>query len=359
MSKTSALNEQSKRYVMRKDKIVAELDSKNRLLDVKANAPYHIKNDAFELWEQSRQTDVNRTNLRYLRRMLGLGSRDTIGALKKIHYASLFDTFWVKEVGSTLAWEDVKFTENPLFLHALCRHDITENLEFKSPEHSTLGSFEKGWKIENGSWYLYKTGKNEEIWSELFSSRLLGHYLGEKIVNYWLDENFIVCESFINQDKDECLEHYHSIGGEDTEENKIIEKFTQLGLGDLIPDVLQMLYSDALVLNGDRHEFNFGIVNSPCGIRFAPLFDWNMSMIAYQYPKNYKRHHDVLIKGVKSLKIKQNFEVSHSVIETIYHELAETGLSIKATKNEIVEFILSAQDLLRTKNPANIPPNLC
>ena len=143
------------------------------------------------------------------------------------------------------------------------------------------------------------------------------------------------------------MEHYQSLGGDDTGEHKIIEKFEELGLDILIPDIHQMLYADALVLNGDRHEFNFGIINSPCGIRFAPLFDWNLSMIAYQYPRSYKRHNDVLIKGVKNLKIKQEYEISHTIIEAIYQDLVETGLSIKATMNEIVEFILSAQDLLK------------
>ena len=333
------------RYVMRSNQVVAELDSSNNVLSFSKFAPYLIQSNTFSLWEKSREVDVNRTNLRFLRRMLGLGSRDTTTALKKIYYASLFDTFWIKNVNSQLAWDDVKFTENKLFKHALCGDDITEDLEFKSPEHSNIGSFEKGWKLRDNQWYLCKTGTKEELWSELFSSKLLRKYLGDFVVEYWLEDNYIACKNFIDQDRDECLEHYNSIGGSDLEDNTVIAKFTECGLGQFVDNLKLMWYADALVQNGDRHEFNFGVITSQDTVRFAPIYDFNLSMVAYRYPTTYYRFEDVLIKSLKQLNFVKPFVITVNDIKDIYLELLEISeVKINSSMEQISEFILTAQE---------------
>jgi len=334
---------------MRKNQKVAEINEANQVISADNKAPILIQKNDFNGWEKSRETDVNRTNLRVLRRLLGLGARDTKQALIKINYASLFDTFWVKEKNSQLSWDDVKFTSNPLFYHALCGADITENTEFKSPEHSNIGSYEKGWKLKennsNRKWELYKQGDTEEIWSEMFSTELLRLYLGNQVVKYWLEKEFIVCENFIDQDKDECLEHYFSIGYDNTDEDFVISQFQALGFEYLVPDLKIMWYCDALVQNGDRHEFNFGIITSNEKTRLAPLYDWNLSMIAFRYPKNYSRYKDPLIKAVKNLNISPPFIIQEQAIRDVYNRLSKT-LSIKSTEDDIVRFVLSAQNLM-------------
>ena len=337
------------RLIMRKNAIVAEIDKDDSVISFTNKAPLLIQQNAFKLWEKSRETDVNRTNLRVLRRFLGIGSRDTKKALRKINYASLFDTFWLKEKNSQLTWDDIKFTSNPLFLHALCGVDIVDELPFKSPEHSNIGSFEKGWRLIKGEWYLYKQGKHEELWSELFSTELLRLYLGDRVVKYWLDSDFIVCKNFINQDKDECLEHYHSFGYDNLEETFIISRFQEMGYEYLIPDLKTMWFADALVQNVDRHEFNFGIITSNEPVRLAPLYDWNLSMISFRYPKQYLRYNDPLIKAVNSLNISPPFIVKEKDIQYVYRNLQ--GFSIKSSEDEIIQFILSAQDNLRKYNP--------
>ena len=333
---------------MRKNTIVAELDKDNNTINITPKAPILIQKNDFNAWEKSRETDVTRTNLRVLRRLLGLGARDTKQALRKINYASLFDTFWLKEKNSQLTWEDIRFTHNPLFLHALCGADVAEDTLFKSPEHSNIGSFEKGWRLtDDGKWHLYKQGSQEEIWSELFSSELIRIYLGNKVVKYRIDENYIVCKNFINQDKDECLEHYFSFGYDNLDENFVISKFKEMGYENLIYDLTTMWYSDALVQNGDRHEFNFGVITSDNPPRLAPLYDWNLSMIAYHYPKQYIRYPDALIKSVKSLNILAPFIVLEKDIRYVYKNLESNyKFNIKSTEDEIVDFILSAQNLL-------------
>lgn len=339
------------RYIMRKNEKVAEIDKDNRIISVNNKAPFLIQRDEFEKWELSRETDVNRTNLRVLRRLLGLGSRNTKQALIKINYASLFDTFWVKGVSGQLAWEDVKFTSNPLFRNALCGADVTENTPFKSPEHSNIGSYEKGWKpAADGKWYLYKQGTTEEIWSEIFSSELLRIYLGDKVVKYWKDGDFVVCENFINQENDECLEHYFSLGYDNVEEDFVLSRFQDMGFEYLTQDLKTMWHSDALVQNGDRHEFNFGIITSCKQPKLSPLYDWNLSMVAFRYPESYIRYEDPLIKAVRGFKATIPFTVQEKDIRDVYRHLADNeDLNIKATENDIVQFVLSAQDLLQNR----------
>ena len=344
-------NEQkpTKRFIMRKNVKTAEIDEDNCVISATHKAPVLIQKNTFAKWEKSRETDVNRTNLRVLRRLLGLGARDTKQALQRINYASLFDTFWVKDKDSQLVWEDIKFTSNPLFYHALCGADVTESTPFKSPEHSNIGSYEKGWRLmEDGKWCLYKQGTVEEIWSEIFSSELLRLYLGDRIVRYRKDGAYSVCENFINQDKDECLEHYFSFGSDNVEEHFVLSLFQNMGFDDLTPDLMTMWYADALVQNGDRHEFNFGIITSDEQPRLSPLYDWNLSMIAYRYPTSYTRYEDPLVKAVKGLHISTPFIVQEKDIREVYRYLTDSsGLVIKATEDEIAHFILSAQDLLQ------------
>ena len=335
-----------RRYIMRKDIQVAAIDTDGRVASASDKAPFLIQADAFDKWEESRETDVNRTNLRVLRRLLGLGPRDTKQALRQIHYASLYDTFWVKEENSQLAWEDVRFTSNPLFFHALCGADVTEATPFASPEHSNIGSYEKGWKLTEGKWYLYKQGTPEELWSEIFSTALLRLYMGDKVVKYWRNGAYSVCENFINQDNDECLEHYYAFGYDNADENAVLSTFRQKGMDALIPDVQTMWYADALVQNGDRHAFNFGVVTSEAPPKLAPLYDWNLSMVAYRYPASYTRHEDALIRAVKGFDVASPFVVKESDIRDVYKHITP-GLPIQSTEDEIVNFILSAQELLR------------
>ena len=170
-------------------------------------------------------------------------------------------------------------------------------------------------------------------------------YLGNQVVRYWKDGEFVVCKNFINQDKDECLEHYFSLGYDNTDEDFVIAQFNDLGFDYLVPDLKTMWYSDALVQNGDRHEFNFGIITSDEQTRLAPLYDWNLSMVAFRYPANYTRYEDPLIKVVKNLHVSPPFIVQEQDIRDVYKRLSGI-LKIKSTEDEIVRFILSAQKLL-------------
>ena len=93
----------------RKDKIVASFNSNGDLTFIdEINAPQIVKRTgSLEAFKLQRESDVTRTNMRYLRKLMGISSRNARGALDKIHGFSLFDTFWYQESGGEITWKQV------------------------------------------------------------------------------------------------------------------------------------------------------------------------------------------------------------------------------------------------------------
>jgi len=332
----------------RKDRLVASFDGKGVLtfLD-EINAPQIVKRThSLEAFKLQRESDVTRTNMRFLRRLMGFSSLSVRKALDKIHGFSLFDTFWYQNVGEHLIWSQVCLKKNDAFKAALTGREQDPSVfdDPKTPEHSNIGSYEKGWKIEDGSWYLYKVGTPEQLWSEIFATCLLATK-GVNVVKYWLDNSCVVCENFIDQSNDICLEHYNSFGGEDAEESTVLH--LPFLTNKLKRDLEIMYYCDALLMNFDRHGFNFGFLTQGDSLELAPLFDWNLCLFGYQYPLSYTRKPDPLIRGVLNENIEPPFTLTKDEIKEIFKEVKhETGLTINASVEQVVEYLLSSQELL-------------
>ena len=339
-------------YLYRKNKHVATFTPQGEATFIDpTSAPYIIqRTHALEAFKRQRESDVTRTNMRYLRKLMGISARNAREALDKINGFSLFDTFWYQGANDGLTWEDVRLTKNHAFEVALTGKswDPSAFTDPRTPEHSNIGSYEKGWKWAAGRWQLYKAGTPAQLWSEIFATRLLASK-GVNVVHYWLEENWSVCENFIHQDQDMCLEHYHSFGGEDTEES------TVLGMPFLTPPLIQdlktMYYCDALLMNFDRHEFNFGFLTpgrQDAPLTLAPLFDWNLCLFGHQYPRSYTRTADPMIQGVLKAGIKPPFHITAEEIKILYQEIQqETQLTIEASEAQVVEYVRSSQALLQ------------
>ena len=343
----------------RKNRLVASFDDKGVLtfLD-EINAPHIIKRTlSLEAFKLQRESDVTRTNMRYLRKLMGISSRNARGALDKIYGFSLFDTFWYQTSGGELTWRQICLKKNDAFGVALTGRAEETNVfdNPQTPEHSNIGSYEKGWKPSNGSWYLYKVGTPEQVWSEIFATRLLATK-EVNVVKYWLDNSWVVCENFVDQNNDICLEHYNSYGGEDADESIVLH--LPFLTRKLKRDLEIMYYCDALLMNFDRHDFNFGFLTQGGSLELAPLFDWNLCLFGHQYPTSYTRKSDPLIQGVLNEKIEPPFILTKVEIQKVFEDVQrETGLRINASVEQVVEYILSSQILLTTalKKKENTP----
>jgi len=335
----------------RKNRLVASFDAQGILTFIdEKNAPQIVKRThSLEAFKLQRESDVTRTNMRYLRRMFGISSRNAREALDKINGFSLFDTFWYQDRGGDLTWDRVCLKKNDVFEVALTGREKGVGVfdDPKTPEHSNIGSYEKGWKPANGSWHLYKAGTPEQLWSEIFATGLLA-LKGVNVVKYWLEGSWVVCDNFVDLANDVCLEHYNSYGGEDTEESTVLQLPF---LSDKNKRDLEiMYYCDALLMNFDRHDFNFGFLTQGDLRELSPLFDWNLCLFGHNYPGSFIRSPDLLIRGVADAGIKPPFVLTREEILDIYNEVqSETCLTINASGEQVAEYLLSSQALLLTK----------
>lgn len=280
-------------YIMRGDAICATIEE-NKITDIKSFAPLQIqKRGDFNEWLEDRSADLNRSYMRNILKHLRLSVTDGVSAVKHVQACSLVDTFWIKDKNSALNYSDVVFNNDLYFKAALAGDpDLFSKDRVHTPEVTNIGSYNKGWKFENGVWRMYKAGSPLEIWSEIFTSKL-AERLNLEIVSYSCVDGFAVCDNFVK--KNFCFEAAKALIGSDTGYAKNIAIMRKYGL---LKKYLDIIYMDAIVRNGDRHEFNYGFITSGATIDLAPNFDNNMSMFWNGIPANMERK-DMLVSELK------------------------------------------------------------
>ena len=274
------INDKFSGYIMRGDMEVAEIMG-DGIVAMTKSAPLHLQyRKNFPGWLDERGADINRSNMRIILRQLGFGQRDIAKAVRFVCGASVTDSFWIREMGSGLKYADVAFKSDRYMKAALSGDpDLCSFAKETTPEVTNIGSFNKGWQLRGGKWYLYKAGTGPEIFSELFSSRL-AKALGIDTIDYFIEGEYIVCENFVG-DK-ECFEPARAFidSSEDYGENiSMFDKFS------LSKKYMDLIFLDAIVRNFDRHEFNYGVLTQSDGkISMAPNFDNNLSLFCRGIP---------------------------------------------------------------------------
>jgi len=282
-------------YIMRGDVVCATVES-NNLTDVQLYAPLQIqKRGDFNEWLEDRSSDLNRSYMRNILKHLRLSVTDGVSAVKQVNASSLIDTFWIKSKNTALKYSDVVFRNDLYFKAALAGDpDLFSKERIQTPEITNIGSYNKGWRFENGVWRMYKAGSPLEIWSEIFTSRL-AQKLNLDTVLYNCIDGFAVCDNFVK--KGFCFEAAKGLIGSDTGYSKNIDVMRECGL---LKKYLDIIYMDGIVRNGDRHEFNYGFITSDETIDLAPNFDNNMSMFWNGIPTDLERK-DMLVSELKDV----------------------------------------------------------
>jgi hypothetical protein len=223
----------------------------------------------------------------------------------------------------------------------------------RTPELTNIGSFEKCWRLENGYWWMYKRGTNLELFSELLIFRI-GKVLRFNMAEYVSDGDTIKTLDFT----DGAHVDYEAIIGiiGEFEYIKVYQKLLSLGARIAI-DFLKLCYLDALVLNMDRHEHNYGVLrNSDTGevMDLAPLFDHNIALVARGFPRTFNFERDPLINEFASLFKHANihFKVQLLTKEVLANLVSEIGWELPKTdecrdpENFVIEYILKRQNRL-------------
>ena len=128
------------------------------------------------------------------------GCDDLEGFLRVTHALSLNDTFWVREAGSMLTWEEVSLYRNPfnkvISLAAFAGDFSGDSFSSTSPEFGTDGRFAKCWIREDNDVFLLKSG------SDLYEIEPLSEFLASQVaslicpasVAYWqLAHRLLLC----------------------------------------------------------------------------------------------------------------------------------------------------------------------
>jgi len=254
-------------------------------------------------WLEGRAIDSHRTNSRLLKRTLRLEQKDDLSTVLSVNAATITDNFWVKPIDDAATrYADVRFQVNR-FDNLALTGDVNSfgQPPSRTPELTNIGSFEKCWRRQEGEWWMVKAGKPEELFSELLAYRL-GVLLGFPMARYEPDGAFIRSLDFTRGAAVDFEPAIGIIGGE-SDYIKIYEKLKPFSSA-ICEDYLRMCYFDALILNMDRHEHNFGVLrDSDTGqvISLAPFFDHNIALIARGYPNNADTPNDLLITDFTAL----------------------------------------------------------
>ena len=252
--------------------------------------PLYLKRTKdMETWLASRAIDPHRTNSRLLKKALRIRTTDDAQTALAVNAATITDNYWFKPEGSTAKYEDIRFKENYFSDLALRGDpDSFSKKPSRTPELTNVGSYEKCWKLIDGEWWMYKSGKSEEHFSELFICKL-GEALGLDIAHYEMDNGYIRTKNFLT-DTNLNFEPMSALTDDDdyTDCFEILSGFSE----DIAKQYLMIVWFDSLCYNMDRHTANFGLLrNAQTGeiVSMAPNYDNNIALISRGYPSDVSR----------------------------------------------------------------------
>ena len=218
-----------------------------------------------------------------------------------------------------------------------------------SPELTTGGSFEKGWKRIDNEWWLYKVGTDNEKFSELFYATLLEE-LNIPTAHYELDDKYIRSKNFAVGYNYEPM---YSLMDDNDDYSDVLTELMKISK-DIARQYMVLVYFDALLNNVDRHNENYGFLkDKKTGsiISLAPNFDNNLCLISRNEILNCSIKEGFLSYFLKFLKSNQLAKdllkesnlprINESILNNCFNKI-----SIKVNEKMITEFILSRQKYL-------------
>ncbi len=356
------------KLVMSKDRVVARFGPMNQFVwKDDALCPFYLKRtENLAGWLASRAIDSHRPNSRLLKKALRLAERDDISTVLSVHAVTVTDTYWIKDAGSALTWDDVRFKKDYFSTLAL-KGDYNSfasagaRQKVHTQELTNIGSFEKCWRLKDGVWWLYKQADAQELFSEYFIS-LLGKHLGFDMAEYIPCNDYVRPKIRAIRTRDFTdgasvnFEPLNAVMGEDVEDYvrtySVLKQFGQ----DIASDYISIVFMDALCANPDRHSFNLGVlrdVDNGKVLRLAPNFDNNMALIARGYPAKRGYGSDMLISDFNALLASgaywEGYSESHALPiiteELLQETIRATGFKVRTS--ELVEYIMARYQHIR------------
>ncbi len=295
---------------------------------------------------KSRSIDSGRTNSRLLRKVLNINVKDDTLISLCSYAASISDNYWFKPKHSKLKYEDISFN-NDIFFDTALKGIITiyPKKLILTPELTTNGSYEKGWRNIDGDWWLYKVGTANERYSEVFYSRLF-EKLNLPTAHYEIDGNYIRTANFA---KGVNFEPMISLVGDKEDIEYIYDVLNKIN-HQIALDYLRLITFDVILNNVDRHNENCGVLrNKETGeiISLAPNYDDNLSLISRNttlIAVEQEGFLSLFLKTIrKSKKIKEGLKeiefpvITSNLLRSIHEEI---GLEIEVDFEAIERYIM-------------------
>ena len=316
-------------------------------------APLVIKKThSLERFLELRLIDMSRTNARILKRIFDLQMENDYEASLYVYALSVSDNYWFKPKHSKLKYDDLIFN-NDLYSETSLNGQILKyphKIEL-TPELTTAGSFEKGWKYLDSHWWLYKNENDKQKFSEIFSSRFAS-LIEIPTVFYELDKEYIRCKNFA---EDVNYEPIASLVNQDDRYETIFPILYELDR-EIAKQYLKLIFFDSVINNVDRHTENLGLlrnINDGTVISLAPNFDNNLALIATTNRLNDNPSKDPFIQiFVKFLK--GNVIAKELFLEIEFKEISEIdiknilpNIDIEIDKEELVKTIFKRFQYLK------------
>lgn len=276
-----------------------------------------------DVWVKQRQAPKQRKHIKGLLQQIGCDDYELF--LQFSHGLSLNDTFWVQREDENLTWEELSLYQNP-FDEAIARIAFQgglyrEHFSSVSPEFVTDGTFAKCWIKEDDGIYLYKQGSHgtpnagREPYSEFYSSQIADILL-EKPVFYDLKmfcgELVSTCKLFTSE-KTGYVPYGKFVAGERGSVCDMLNFYHSIGSEDAFR---RMVVNDAVIINCDRHLFNFGVEidnDTQEILGMAHTIDHNKALLPY-IPEDGFRHLDEYLSGLPC-RIGEDFnEMAHNLL---------------------------------------------
>ena len=341
--------------IMSKDTVAATVEDGQITVSDTALLPLYLKRTGdIEGWLRGRAIDAHRTNSRLLKKALRLTLADDVELVLKINAATITDSYWFRENGANLKYEDVRFKEN--YFDKLALHGDPDSFNrpySRTPELTNIGSFEKCWRLTGGKWWMIKQGNELERFSELFICRL-GQTLGFEMANY-LPENGTIKSPDFTDGASVNYEAADGIVGDDEDYIVNFEAFWNLS-PELAEQYLKIIYLDTLCFNMDRHTKNYGVLRdgeSGVILRMAPNYDNNIALFARGIPADLDRTEDKLVslycelleRDRSALEIAKHFPVpTKEMIEGCISQI-----SIPIDKETVCKFVINGSNQIQER----------
>ncbi len=340
-----------------------EIFSKNTLVAVWENScltvinhnllPLYLrKTENANTWLETRAIDSHRANSRLLKKALRLTEKDDISTVVHVNGATITDNYWIREIGSDLTYDDVKFSDDYFSNLALkgnydSFNRAANSKRCKTPELTNIGSFEKCWKLRNGEWWMYKKANHNEMFSELFVYEL-GCALGMNMAVYKRGEGCIKSLDFTNA-AEVNFEPASTFMGDNEDYFDVVKALQEL-CPQAMQDYIKLIFLDTICANPDRHTNNFGLLrDTKTGklLGLAPNYDNNMALIARGYPAKASRK-DLLITLFNELM--EEYPDYRSFVPKLTEQTVAgvlKKLNMKVKTQVIVDFVMSRYEFIK------------